>query len=136
MEGKYTIEEIINVLTKHDELDHIIRDIEQAKLDRLDELVELNKNKRYIHPDIIPDPDNQLTDLETERHIFYNDKVWSKLTSKYLTVYNQLTKGVSRRGPKPKDNKNYDIITKTGKFVKYSYYENGKNKIIKHYLNV
>ena len=136
MEGKYTIKEIINVLTKHDELDHIIRDIEQAKLDRLDELVELNKNKRYIHPDIIPDPDNQLKDLETERHIFYPDKVWSKLTSKYLTIYVQLTKGVSRRGPKPKDYKNHDIITKTGNYVKYSHFENGKNIITKHYLNV
>tara|TARA_R110000787_G_C13248519_1_gene429127 strand:+ start:35 stop:454 length:420 start_codon:yes stop_codon:yes gene_type:complete len=136
MERKYSILEIMNVLTKHDELEDIIKELEETKKNKLSEIDELNKTKINNHPDLIPDPDNQLTDLETQRHIFYPDKVWSKLTSKYLTEYNQLTKGVSRRGPKPKKTKIYGIETKTGKYVKYSHIIDGENIITKYYLNI
>ena len=86
MEVRYTMSEIIELLNSHD----LIRTEE-----------ELQKDKIYENPEVSPDPQSQLEDLETCSHIFYNNKVWSKTTSKYLIPKFVKKRTISTRGPKP-----------------------------------
>jgi len=112
MEVRYTMSEIIDLLNSHDKI-------------RKGE--ELQKNKIYDNPEVTPDPQSQLTELETCSHIFYNNKVWSKTTSKYLTPKFVKKRTDATRGPKPINGSN-----EPGWFVYYKDYESKSMK--RYYL--
>ena len=78
--------EIIELLNSHDKI-------------RTEE--ERQKDKIYDNSEVSPDPQSQLEELETCSHIFYNNKVWSKTTSKYLIPKFVKKRTTSTRGPKP-----------------------------------
>ena len=83
--NKYTIDEIAVILNNHENNIETCEDNIETCEDNIKLNLDINNFKiEYISNNgtLLPDPNNQLKELETEGHIFYKNKVWSKLTSK------------------------------------------------------